>query len=92
MFLVSMPKEVYHPNAYLADFRNVKPGLKARTAILNVVEKGNADAKKIAMEAGLPYGVVMHHLKLLEVKGIVQKKGGHPSIWELTGLGQKQLQ
>ncbi|MEM2911178.1 MAG: helix-turn-helix domain-containing protein [Candidatus Bathyarchaeia archaeon] len=87
-----MPKEVYHPNAYLADFRNVKPGLKARTAILNVLEKGNADAKTIAREAGLPYGVVMHHLKLLEIKGIVQKKEVRPAVWELTGLGQKRLQ
>jgi DNA-binding transcriptional ArsR family regulator len=87
-----MPKEVYHPNAYLADFRNVKPGLKARTAILNVLENGDADAKTIARDAGLPYGVVMHHLKLLEAKGIVQKKGIRSSIWVLTGLGQKRLQ
>lgn len=87
-----MPKEVYHPNAYLADFRNVKPGLKARTAILNVLERSNADAKIIARDAALPYGVVIHHLKLLEARGIVQKKGVHPSIWELTGLGQRRLQ
>jgi predicted transcriptional regulator len=86
-----MPKEWYHPNAYLAEFRNVKLGLKARTAILNLLERGSADVKVIARDTGLPYWVVMHHLKLLEAKGIVQRKGGRPYIWGLTGLGQKRL-
>jgi DNA-binding transcriptional ArsR family regulator len=86
-----MPKEGYHPNAYLAEFRNVKLGLKARTAILNLLEQGSADAKVIARDTGLPYGVIMHHLKLLEANGIVQRKGGRPYIWGLTGLGQKRL-
>jgi predicted transcriptional regulator len=87
-----MPKEGYHPNAYLADFRNVKLGLKARTAILNILEKSSADAKTIARNAGLPYGVVIHHLKLLEAKGIVQRKGGRPFVWGVTGFGQRRLQ
>jgi len=86
-----MPKEWYHPNAYLAEFRNVKLGLKARTAILNLLERGSADVKVIARDTGLPYGVIMHHLKLLEANGIVQRKGGRPYIWGLTGLGQKRL-
>ncbi|MGB9853229.1 MAG: ArsR family transcriptional regulator [Candidatus Bathyarchaeales archaeon] len=86
-----MPKEGYHPNAYLAEFKNVKLGLKARTAILNLLDRGNADAKVIARGAGLPYGVVMHHLKLLEAKGIVQRKGWRPYVWAVTGLGQKRL-
>jgi len=86
-----MAKEVYHPNAYLVDFRNVKPGLKARTRILSALEQGRADAKTIAKRTRLHYGVTLHHLKLLESKEIVQRKGSRPSIWELTGLGQKRL-
>ncbi|MCK4313434.1 ArsR family transcriptional regulator [Candidatus Bathyarchaeota archaeon] len=84
-------KRVYHPNAYLVDFRNVKLGLKARTRILNVLEKISADAKTIAEQAGLSYRVVMHHLKLLETRGLVQRKGRRRSIWKVTGLGQKRL-
>jgi len=87
-----MLEEVYHPNAYLVDFRNVKPGLRARTHILNALEKYSADAKTIAKRTGLHYGVAMHHLKLLEAREIVQRKGNRPSIWTLTGLGQKRLQ
>ncbi|MEM3642229.1 MAG: winged helix-turn-helix domain-containing protein [Candidatus Bathyarchaeia archaeon] len=86
-----MPREGYHPNAYLTDFRNVKLGLKTRTMILNVLEKNSTDAKNLVRETGLPYTVVMHHLKLLEAKGIVQRKSGRPSIWALTGFGQKRL-
>ena len=86
-----MVKEVYPPNAYLVDFRNVKPGLKARTLILSALEQGRANAKTIAKRTRLHYGVTMHHLKLLESKEIVQRKGSRPSIWELTGLGQKRL-
>ncbi|MEM0057514.1 MAG: winged helix-turn-helix domain-containing protein [Candidatus Bathyarchaeia archaeon] len=86
-----MPKESFHPNAYLTDFRNVKMGLKTRTAILEVLEKTPAGAKEIANRTGLQYNVVLHHLKLLEAKGIVQRKSGRPSTWMLTGLGQKRL-
>ncbi|MEM2104428.1 MAG: winged helix-turn-helix domain-containing protein [Candidatus Bathyarchaeia archaeon] len=86
-----MPKVGYHPNAYLTDFRNIKLGLKARTAILNFLEKKTAEAKKISVETGLPYSVVSHHLKLLEAKHIVQKKGTRPAVWALTGIGQKRL-
>lgn len=87
-----MVKEVYHPNAYLVDFRNVKPGLRARTRVLNALEKISGHAKTVAEQTGLNYGVVMHHLKLLEARGLVQRKGRRPSIWTLTGLGQKRLQ
>lgn len=87
-----MPEEVYHPNAYLTDFKNVKLGLRARTHILDFLENESADAKTIAKQAGLTYGVIIHHLKLLEEKGIVKRKGHRPSIWTLTGLGQKRLQ
>jgi len=87
-----MVKEVYHPNAYLVDYRNVKPGLRARTRILNALESVSADAKTIAKQTGLHYGVVMHHLKLLEARGLVQRKRRRPSVWVLTGFGQKRLE
>lgn len=86
-----MPREGYHPNAYLTAFRNVKLGLKARTMILEFLEKTSAEARLISKETGLPYSVVLHHLKLLESKGIVQRKSSRPSVWLLTGLGQKRL-
>ncbi|MEM1563422.1 MAG: winged helix-turn-helix domain-containing protein [Candidatus Bathyarchaeia archaeon] len=86
-----MPREEYHPNAYLIDFRNIKLGLKARTLILNFLERSSADAKTIAKETGLPYSVVLHHLKLLESKGIAKRESKRPFVWTLTGLGQKRL-
>lgn len=86
-----MPKGEYHPNAYLTSFRNVKLGLKTRTAILNLLERKTAGTKEISKETGLPYNVVLHHLKLLEARGIVQRKSSRPSVWALTGLGQKRL-
>lgn len=87
-----MLKETYHPNAYLASIKNMKLGLRARTRILNVLEKLSVDAKSIAKDAGLPYGVVMHHLRLLEAEGIINRKGSKPYVWALTGLGQKRLE
>jgi hypothetical protein len=87
-----MLKEIYHPNAYLASIRNVKLGLRARTRLLNVLEKLKGDARKVAKESGLRYGVAMHHLKLLAAEGIVERRGGRPYVWGLTGLGQKRLE
>jgi predicted transcriptional regulator len=86
-----MTKESFHPNAYLSVINNVRLGLKARTRILVVLEKRSTDAKTIADEAEIHYGVAMHHLKLLEKNGIVQRKGSRPSVWVLTGMGQKRL-
>lgn len=86
-----MPRGGYHPNAYLTEYRNVKLGLKARTIILDFLERKSAEAKLISKETSLPHNVVLHHLKLLEARGIVQRKSGRPSIWALTGLGQKRL-
>ena len=86
-----MLREAYHPNAYLASIKNMKLGLRARTRILDVLEKLSVDAKSVAKNAGMPYASVMHHLKLLEAEGIVNRKGGKPYVWTLTGLGQKRL-
>ena len=91
MFLVKMFREAYHPNAYLSNIKNNRLGLRARTRILNVLERISVDAKTITKEAEMHYGVVMHHLRLLEAEAIVERKVGKPHIWVLTGLGQKRL-
>lgn len=88
-----MPKEVYHPNAYLPSFRNVKLGLKARSKILGFLDKlETADVNAISKNTGLPPHVILYHLKLLEAKGIVSRKRTRPSVWGVTGFGQKRLQ
>ena len=69
----------------------MKSGLKARTKILNVLEKRVSDASSIAKEVDLSYGSVMHHLRLLENEGTVNRRGRRPYLWLLTGLGQKRL-
>ncbi len=71
--------------------KNVKSGLKARSKILNALEKRSSNAAAIAKEKSLSYGVVMHHLRLLENEGTVNRKGKRPYFWVLTGLGQKRL-
>jgi len=71
--------------------KNVKGGLKTRTKILDALEKRASNAATIAKEKSLSYGVVMHHLRLLEKEGIVNRKGKRPYFWVLTGLGQKRL-
>jgi predicted transcriptional regulator len=91
MSLVSCIKEIFHPNAYLQRTKNVKNGLKARTTILDFLEKRSSDAVAIAKETSLSYGVVMHHLRLLKNEGTVDRKGTRPYFWLLTGLGQKRL-
>jgi len=86
-----MVKENWHPNAFLSCIKNIKLGLRARTRILIVLEKRSMDAKLVAKEAGLHYGVVVHHLKLLETEKIVERRGVRPFAWMLTGVGQKRL-
>ncbi|MEM3463831.1 MAG: hypothetical protein QXL91_03115 [Candidatus Bathyarchaeia archaeon] len=54
-------------------------------------KKGSTDAKTLSKEAKLQYNVIIHHLRLLEIEGMVERKGRRPYIWELTGLGQKRL-
>jgi len=59
--------------------------------VLNTLDKNSAGARAIAKETGMHYGVVMHHLRLLEAEGIVERKQSKPYVWALTGLGQKRL-
>ncbi len=86
-----MLKETYHPNAYLTNVRNVRLGLRARTKILNALERGSGNTRAIANEAAIHYGVAMHHLKLLQSEGIVRRAGGKNAVWTITGTGQKRL-
>jgi hypothetical protein len=86
-----MLREKYHPNAYLANVRNVRLGLRARTKILNVLELRPGNARTVADKAELHYGVVLHHLTLLQVEGVVRREGARPSVWAPTGAGQKRL-
>jgi predicted Rossmann fold nucleotide-binding protein DprA/Smf involved in DNA uptake len=86
-----MFKEVYHPNAHLSNIKNIKRGLRARTKVLNTLGQRPVDAKAIVKETGMLYGVVMHHLRLLEAERIVERKGSKPHVWVLTGIGQKRL-
>jgi DNA-binding MarR family transcriptional regulator len=86
-----MLREAYHPNAYLSNIRNIKLGLRARTRVLNVLDKNSSDAKTIARETEMHYGTVVHHLRLLEAEGIVERKHSKPNLWMRTGLGQKRL-
>jgi predicted transcriptional regulator len=88
---VSEFKEAIHPNAYLENIRNTRLGLVARTKILSSLDKASGDAKSIAKEAKIHYGVSMHHLKLLEAEGIVQRRSGKPYVWTPTGRGQRRL-
>ena len=71
--------------------KNVKRGLEARTRILAVLETHASAASAIAKSKLLSYSVVMHHLRLLENEGTVNRKGKRPYVWVLTGLGQKRL-
>jgi predicted transcriptional regulator len=86
-----MSREAYHPNAYLSSIKNIKLGLRARTRVLNVLDKRAVDAKTIASETGMHYNVVMHHLRLLKSENIIERRQGRPYVWALTGLGQKRL-
>jgi DNA-binding transcriptional ArsR family regulator len=88
---MKMLRTAYHPKAYLSNTKNIRRGLQARTRILDVLDKRSADAKTISKETEMHYGVVMHHLRLLEAEGIAERKQSKPYIWVLTGLGQKRL-
>ncbi len=86
-----MFRMIYHPKAFLALKKNIRPGLISRTRILSLLENRTANAKTIARETGLKYATVLYHLRLLEAEGILIRKDNKPYSWELTGLGQRRL-
>jgi DNA-binding transcriptional ArsR family regulator len=87
----SLVKERYHPKAFLMGKRNVRLGLIARSRIVRFLEKQSSNAKTIARETKMSYGVVLHHLHLFEAEKVVIRKGKRPFQWELTGAGQQTL-
>lgn len=86
-----MTKGTWHPNAHLSSIKNIRLGLQARTLLLNALERRSMNARTLADQAGMHYGAVVHHLRLLEAEKIVERKGGRPYVWALTGAGQKRL-
>jgi DNA-binding MarR family transcriptional regulator len=85
-------KSAFHPKAFLSLKRNVRTGLSARTLVLQILEKHEPDVRKIAGLSGLSYGVIVHHLRLLEAERVVVRKGEKkPFVWALTGTGQQRL-
>ena len=84
-------KETVHPNAHLKYTRNMHSGLRTKSKILSNLDCGSSDASKIAKEAALSYAVVLHHLRLLENEGILERRGHRPYFWVPSGLGQKRL-
>ena len=86
-----MFRKAYHPKAFLALRRNVRPGLVARTRIVSLLEESVVNAKTIAQETKLSYSTVLYHLHLLEAENILVRRGSRPYLWELTGAGQQRL-
>jgi predicted transcriptional regulator len=85
-----MFKGSYHPNSFLSERRNVRPGLVARTKIVLTLEKGVHNTRALVQETKLSYSSVRHHLHLLENERVVFRKE-KPYSWELTGSGQQRL-
>ncbi|HDI00901.1 MAG TPA: transcriptional regulator [Candidatus Bathyarchaeota archaeon] len=82
----------YHPRAWLAHKRNVKPGLNARTKIIMALEEEpGLTIAQLSERTGLSYSAIRHHLASLEREGIVARSGRRPFKWALTGLGQARL-
>jgi predicted ArsR family transcriptional regulator len=88
---VASIREIWHPNAYLKNIRNVHSGLSARTKILVLLDREPFSASKIAEESRLHYNVVMYHLRLLKNEGTVERRGSRRYVWLSTGMGQKRL-
>ena len=80
-----------HPKAFLSRKRNVREGVSTRSRIIMVLERKPSSAKAIAEEAGISYSAALHHLRLLEEEKIVEREGGKPYVWRLTGVGQLRL-
>jgi len=80
-----------HPKAFLSHKRNVREGVSTRSRVIMVLERKPSSAKAIAEEAGISYSAALHHLRLLEEEKIVEREGGKPYVWRLTGVGQLRL-
>jgi len=82
------------PLARLSKIRNMRRGLIVRTIILKCLREAEGSGKtvkEISDETNLNYGVILHHLRMLELEKIVERKGKKPYKWLLTGLGQRMI-
>ena len=85
-------QKVYHPNAWLSNFRNIKPGLARRTKILYVLEKKFDTAKHLSENLDTHYSTILYHLHLLEGRNIIERTGSKPPyFWKLNPVGQQRL-
>jgi len=87
-----MPRNLYHPKAYLVRTRNVKAGLASRTKMIVSMEKEAKTAAEISKMSTLSYACVAHHLRLLREEKIVLRSGTRRRYaWTLTEFGQQKL-
>ncbi|MCW4000355.1 MAG: hypothetical protein NWE93_08950 [Candidatus Bathyarchaeota archaeon] len=56
-----------------------------------LLDNQGQNATKLALQSGLSYSVVTHHLRLLSCEGTVQRRGNRRYVWLSTGLGQRRL-
>jgi predicted ArsR family transcriptional regulator len=85
-------RRIYHPNAWLSGFRNVRPGLQRRTEILHKLEKSSATAKGLSGEISVTYSTILHHLHNLEDRGIIERTSTKPPFaWKAKPVGQQRL-
>jgi DNA-binding transcriptional ArsR family regulator len=85
-------QEVYHPNAWFSDFRNVKAGLERRTSILRILEQFSVTANQLSERIDVTYSTILYHLHNLESRGIVEKADVKPPyIWLSRSVGQQTL-
>jgi len=84
--------QVFHPNAWLSGFRNVKPGLERRTEILLILENDSDTAKQLSEKINVTYSTILYHLHHLESKSIVKRTDTKPPYkWKIEPVGQQRL-
>ena len=85
-------QEIYHPNAWFSDFRNVKAGLERRTSILRILEQSSATANQLSERIDVTYSTILYHLHNLESRGIIEKVDAKPHyMWLSRSVGQQTL-
>jgi predicted ArsR family transcriptional regulator len=85
-------RRIYHPNAWLSGFRNVRPGLERRTEILRKLEQSSATAMVLSGEIDITYSTILHHLHNLEGRGIIERASSKPPFeWKVNPVGQQRL-
>ncbi|MEM4699434.1 MAG: methyltransferase domain-containing protein [Candidatus Nezhaarchaeales archaeon] len=81
-------KEGLEPRAYLRRIRNVRRGLELRSRIIRALGAGGMTVGELARAVGRSYSSALRQLKNMEREGLVERLGGRPTKWRLTGRGQ----